>query len=164
MSEITRRPPALALSLTSLAGLVTVAAVALGGGLAAAPGALGLVALVPALLRGSRRLLGIATLGLFGGVFLAGLQGAPAEPLLVAAVGGVLVWDVGEHGIGVGDQLGREADSGRVVLVHAAASLSVGAVTAGVGYGAFLAAAGGQPVTALVFLLLGVVALVAALR
>jgi hypothetical protein len=106
----------------------------------------------------------LGAVGLFGGVLLAGAQGGGPEALVLGLLGTVVAWDVGEHAVGLGEQLGREATTTRSELVHAAASLAVGAAGATLGYGVFLVAAGGQPTTALVFLLIGVVALAAAVR
>jgi len=74
------------------------------------------------------------------------------------------MWDFGEQAINVGEQLGREADTERLELTHAAASTIIAVAAGGVGYGIYLAGAGNQPMTALVFLLVAAVALTSALR
>lgn len=164
VSEITRKPAVVSTSLAVLAGMCSALAVALGSVTGLALAGPGLLALAVGLLTGGRRTLGAGGTLLVGGVLLAGSQGAGAEPLLFGLLTAVLAWDIGEHGIGVGEQLGREADTTRVELVHAGASTFVGVVSAGIGYGAYFGATGGQPVTALVFLLLGAVILVSVLR
>ncbi|OYR58585.1 hypothetical protein DJ83_14775, partial [Halorubrum ezzemoulense] len=94
----------------------------------------------------------------------AGYRGAPPEALLVAAVGLAVAWDVADHGVGLGEQVGRGARVRRNVAVHAGASLLVGALAAGLVYGVSLAVGGGQPVAALALLLAGGIALISALR
>jgi hypothetical protein len=164
VSEITRKPAVVSTSLSMLAGMCSALSVALGSVSGLALAGPGLLAVGVGLLTGGRRTLGAGGTLLVGGVLFAGVQGAGPETLLFGLLTAVLAWDVGEHGIGVGEQLGREADTTRLELVHAGASTFVGVVAAGVGYGAYLGATGGQPVTALVFLLLGAVMLVSVLR
>lgn len=164
MTDLTRDPPWLATSLAVLAGTVAAAAAGLVDTLALLPAAAGVILVLVGCLRATRR---VVTWGgglLLLGTLVAGVRGASVESLLVALLASVLAYDVAEHGIGIGEQLGREAETGRLVGVHAAATLAVGVVGAGFGYGVYTAAGGGQPVTALVLLLLSGVALVAALR
>lgn len=142
---------------------ISVAGTALGAPVGGIGGAAGLVVLGLGLLAGSRRAVTAGSGLLFAGVLLAGVNGAAPEPLLVGTVGAVVAWDVADNAISVGTQLGRAANTRNAELVHAASSLAVGGVTAGFGYGVYLAAAAGQPLTALVFLLLGAVVLVSAL-
>lgn len=164
MTEIVRRPTRIGSVLALLPGVVAVAAAGLGAPSGAALGALGLVALAAGLLAGSRRAVSVAGV-LFGlGVLVAGWAGAPPEPLLVGGLGSVVAWDVGSNAVSVGNQLGREARTRRLEVVHAAASVVVGGITVALGYGTYLLASGGQPVAAVVFLLLGVVVVVTGLR
>ena len=164
--ELDRRPPTLAVTLALSAAGVAVAAVLLGGSaLAVAPAAVGLLAILGGTAVASRRILTLGAVSLLAAVVLgaAVAPGLGAEATLVAVVGALLAWDVGQHGIEIGEQIGRTVPSARLVLVHVAGSLLVGTVAAAFAYGVFVVAAAGQPVTAVVFLLLGVVALVAAL-
>jgi hypothetical protein len=164
VTEITRAPSPLGGSVSTVAATLATLAVATASPTAAGVAAVGVVLFAAALVRGSRRFVagGAALLGV--AVLYAGVVGSGVSALVVALWLGVVAWDVGEHAIGVGEQLGRGADSRRVELVHLAGSTFVGALGTAVGYGAYRASTGGQPVVALVFLLLGVVALVAALR
>lgn len=164
MSGITRAPSLLSLSVSLLAATASLAAGATTASAGLPVAALGVVVLAVGLFRGSRRLVTAGGVFLFAALLLAGAAGASPAALVLGVLFAVLAWDVGEHGIVVGEQLGREADTTRVELAHAAVTLAVGATATAVGYGLYRAAAGGQPVTALVFLLLGLVALVAALR
>jgi hypothetical protein len=163
VNEIDRSPAVVSTALAVGAGVLSVLASALGSVVGAIPGAAGLAVLGVGLVRGSRAAVTGGSGLLFAGVLLAGASGASPEPLLVGTLGAILAWDIGENGIGLGAQLGRAADTRRLEFVHAASSLVVGAVTAGLGYGVYLGATSGQPLTALVFLLVGAVVLVSAL-
>lgn len=162
--DIDRSPATLSAWLATGAALVALLALGLSAPVAVAPGAVGLVVVAAGAFVGSRRVLLLGSLVLLCGVFVAGAEGGGAIPLLVGTLGAVLSWDVGENGIGLGAQLGREADTRRAELAHATSSFVVGVVAVALGYGAYVASVGGQPITALVFLLVGIVVLVSALR
>lgn len=164
MTAVTRAPPVASAAVSALAAGVALLSLAFATLAALAPAALGALALVGGLARASRRLVTAGTALVLAGVAVAGVQGAAPEPLLVAVLATAVAWDAAEHGIGLGEQLGREADTLRVQVVHVAGTLGVGSLAAGVGYGVYRSATGGQPVTAVVFLLVGAVALAAALR
>lgn len=164
MTEITRAPSAFGGSVSTLAATLSTVVVATASPTAAGVAAVGVVLFAVAVVRGTRRLLTGGAVLLLASVLYAGVFGTGVSALVVALWLGIVAWDVGEHAIGVGEQLGRGADSRRVELVHLAGATFVGAMATVVGYGAYRASTGGQPVVALVFLLLGVVALVAALR
>lgn len=153
----------------------------LGRGLTVSAGLLASVSLAPAfpavgvgvvatatlaygLREGSERLLGAGVATLVGALLLGGVLGTPAELLVIAAGATILAWDVGDNALGVGEQLGRNARTGRLELVHAAASLAVAVVGSAVAYGVFRLAGGGRPVLAVVLLLLGATILVAVLQ
>lgn len=146
------------------AGLVAVATGGFYSWLALLAGALGLLLLFAGLARAAPLVVSLGAVGLLAGGLAAGVRGAPAWATLASVAATVLAWDVGRTAISVGRQLGRDADTRRLELVHATASGGVAAVTAGVGYGLFRVAAGGQPVTALVLFLLAAVLLVEAIR
>ncbi|MGZ0748046.1 DUF7519 family protein [Haloparvum sp. AD34] len=175
MTEIDRRPPttgvAFATSFALLAAVAT-AAVSLQGaagvGVAVVLVAIGLVrrshaVLALAVAVGAAGLVFAATSGGAGG---AGGSGGAGDVLglLVAAVSLAVAWDVGDHALSLGTAVGRNARSARNQFVHAGTSLLVGTLAAGVGYGTYVSAAGGQPVAALVFLLFGAIVLVSAFR
>lgn len=164
VSEITRKPSwfgtALATSLALLSGVANL----LAAPTAAAASLAGLALLGAGLAAASRRLVTVAGAVLVGGVLYAGYLGAAPEPLLVAALLGVLAWDVASNAVSVGNQLGRETRARRAETVHAAGSFLVGAFSVVVGYGAYVAAGGGQPLAALLFLVVGAVALVYGFR
>ncbi|MFC7136206.1 DUF7519 family protein [Halobaculum litoreum] len=161
---VTRAPPRLGAALASLAAAVAAAAVGVVSPRAGVA-AVGLLLVAVGTLVGSRRALGAGSVALVGALLLAGgVDGAGPGPLLLCGLGAVLSWDLGEHAIGLGEQLGRETDVRRNLATHTAASGAVGAVGAAVAFGVYTSAAGGQPVVALVFLLIGATALVSAVR
>jgi hypothetical protein len=164
VTEVTYRPSTLGSSLSLFAGFLSLLGFALASLDATAVGAVSLLLLAGGLYASSRRIVTLAGAGFLLAILLAGARGAAPEALLVASLGAVLAWDVAEFAVGVGEQLGEQADTSRLELVHAAGSLLVGVVTAGAAYGVFLAAAGGRPAFAVVLLLLGTVVLVAVLR
>jgi hypothetical protein len=161
---VDRSPARTSRLLSLVAASVAVGAAALAsstGALVAVGGAL-LVAV--GLVLGSRRFVTGGSFVALLGVLYGGLFAAPPAFLVLGTAAVVLAWDVGEQAINVGEQLGREADTERLELMHAAGSTVVAASASGVGYGVYLLGAGGQPVTALVFLLVAAVALTSALR
>lgn len=162
-SVLDRRPSRTGSALSVLAAVVVVAALTpAGAGQLVA--AVGLVGLGAGLARPSAMLLGAGATVLFAGVLVAGVLGAPPEPVLVAAAGTVVAWDVGENALALGEQLGRAARTDRAELVHAAGSAGVAAVGAALAYLAFVGVDPGQPSLALVLLLFGAVLLATALR
>lgn len=86
----------------------------------------------------SRRLVSAGVAFVLSGIVLSGLvRGAQAPGLLAGAAAAVVAWDAGEHAIGLGEQLGREARTWPVELVHVA---STGLVGASAGAGALVLA------------------------
>lgn len=164
MSEITRKPSWFGTSLAVSLALLSAVATLLAAPTAATASLAGLALLGAGLVTVSRRLVTVAGAMLVGGVFYAGYLGAAPEPLLVGALLGVLAWDVASNAISVGTQLGRETRTRRAETVHAAGSFVVGGFSVLVGYGAYVAAGGGQPLAALLFLVIGAVALVNGFR
>lgn len=163
-AEPTAAPPRLSVGLAVALGGFAAALLAAGSLLA---GAVALLAV--ALLGASLSTVSVRLCSAAGAVFVlafvaAAPGGAPAAPLVGGAILAVAAWDVADHGIGLAAHVGREAPTRRNELVHAAASLAVGSAAGAVAFGAYLAAGGGQPSTALVFLLFGGVVLLVALR
>lgn len=165
MSErIDRSPARFTSTLSVLAATVATVLVGLGGTFGLLAGILGLLALTGGVVRGSRRAVTLGGVALFVGVLAAGVGNAGPEPLLFGTAAAVLAWDFGEHAITVGEQLGRAAPTERGELAHAAASTFVATSAIAAGYLVYGAATGGQPMAALVLLLVAAVALVSALR
>lgn len=163
MKPIDRSPARLSRWISFVAALVALVSSGLYSWPALATGTLGLGLLGVGLARGSTTGVTVGAFGLFVGAILAGAQGAPVVPALIGVTFAVLAWDLGGSAISIGDQLGRDADTVRLEAVHMTGSTAVGAVTAGVGFGLYQAGNGGQPVAALVFLVIAAVLLVAAL-
>lgn len=163
MRPVDRSPARLSGWASLGAGLVALASSGFYSWPALVAGALGLLVLAAGVVRGTRAHVSVGAFGLFGGAILAGAQGASALPVLVGATSAVLAWDAGGNAVSVGAQLGRDADTLRLEAVHLLSSLAVGAVVSGVGYGLYRTATGGQPVAALVLLVLAAVLLVEAL-
>lgn len=103
---------------------------------------------------GSRRLVTLGAVVLFGAVLLAGASDAPLAFVLVGAGATVVAWDAGTNAISVGRQLGAAAETRRLEIVHALATTGVAVVVGGVGYAAFRLSTGGQPTTGVALLLL----------
>ncbi|WP_225741180.1 DUF7519 family protein [Halorussus halophilus] len=162
--EIDRSPArmsaALAASAAALAAVATGLASTFGLGVAGP----GFLVVLLGVLRGSRRAVTLGTAALLVGTLVSGLASPSVFLLLPAIIGTVLAYDFGEQAINVGEQLGREAETTRLEVMHAAGSTVVAVGAGGFAYAVYVAAAGGQPVTALVFLLIAAVVLTSALR
>jgi hypothetical protein len=158
------QPPRLGVALAAVGAFVSV--VTTGTVLLALPaGLLGLVAVVGGALRRSTRLVTFGFVSLFTGVVLAGLAGAGPEALLLAVAGAFVAWDAATQAIDLGGALKSRAGAAtRPLLVHVSTSAGVSALAAGVGYVAFRLTAGTRPVAALVFMLLGGLLILTALR
>lgn len=158
-----RRPPSLSVGIAVLAAaVVTLAFVTVP--IAAGVGTLGVVFVAVGLIFTARPLIELsgATLGL--AVIAGGAFGAGPAAVSVAALAAVVAFDVADHAHDLGQQIGRDARTRRNELAHVGGSLLVGGIAGAVAYGVFLGTAGGQPVTALSFLLAGAIALVVWLR
>lgn len=156
------RPTRVGSAVSMLLGAVAVVAT-LAGGLAALVSVAGLAGLALGLRRGTVRTVTLGSAVQFAGVLLAGVLGAPPEAVLLAAAFVVVAWDVGEHAVGLGAQVGRRAATTRAELVHAAGSTLVASTAAAVAYLAFQTLAS-ESVLALVLLALGGLLIAALLR
>ena len=164
MSEITRRPTRSGTALAlSAAGFATLA-LAFTTATAAVGGIVATVVLAVGLTRTSRRIVDAAGGLFFLALLFAGVGAAGVEALLLAAVASMLAWDTGENALSIGEHLGRETETTRLELVHAATTLFVIVVGVGLVYALWSVASGGQPIAAVVLLLVGAIALVAAVR
>lgn len=114
---------------------------------------------------GSRRLCKAGAAVAFVGVLAASvLNQLDAGPALTATAGAVLAWDLGEHAIGVGEQLGRDAGTLPVELTHGAGSLLAGGAAVLAGRTVAGVGPSGVSLPALVLSLAAVVALSLALH
>lgn len=163
MTTVDRRPAGLSSWVSALAGSFAFVMIGFYSWPALVIGAIGVIVLWAGLVRGTISTVTTGAFGLFIAAVIAGTQSAPLLPTLASIVLTVVAWDTGGNAISIGEQLGRSADTIRIEVVHGFASLTVGTVTAGVGYAIYRFSAGGQPVAAVVFLLLGAVLLIATL-
>lgn len=133
-------------------------------------GGVGLATMALGTVVGRRSVVDMAGLALVGAVVATGLElpsgGGPlvAVVVLAMAVASVVAWDVATNGIDMGEQLGRQGDTTRAEAAHAVGTATVGVFVAGASLGVYQLASGGQPVVALVFMLVAMLALVSALR
>jgi hypothetical protein len=162
--EIDRSPAVLSSALAITAAAIAAGTSALASSVGIALGAGGFLVVVAAVVRGSRRAVTLGAVALLVAVLFGGLQSDAPYLLLPGVMATVLAWDLGEQAINVGEQLGRAAETTQLEAAHAAGSTVVAVGAGGLGYGIYLVSSGGQPVTALVFLLLAVVVLTSALR
>lgn len=161
MSETSPAP--LSAQLAAVVAVLAVLAVFGGDPIGIPPAVVGGAVLVAGVLRASRRLVAGGAAVLFLGVLGGALRGDPLLSLLGGALA-VVAWDVGEHAIGVGEQLGADSPTRRLEVTHAAASAIVGLAAVGVGYGIYTAAWSGLPETALTLFVAGALLLTWALR
>jgi hypothetical protein len=162
--EIDRSPARLSSALAISAAGLSAGTSALSGTVGLAGGLAGFGLLAVGVLLGSRRGVTLGATVLLIGALGGGLLTNAPYLLLPGVIATVLAWDLGEQAINVGEQLGRQAETTQLEATHAAGSTVVGVGAGGLGYGIYLVSSGGQPVTALVFLLLAVVVLTSALR
>lgn len=164
--ELDHQPTIVSSVIAVTAGVLSMAASAPFSGLAIPFGLLGVVFLgVGLFVRGSRQYVSLGVTSLFVGVLIVGILGA-ATPLmlLVSLVGLMVAWDVGQHAVTIGEQVGRTAPTRRGELIHAAGTSVVGILAAGFAYGTYQLGSQGQPALAVILLVVGVTALVWALR
>ncbi|MFC7116403.1 hypothetical protein ACFQH2_17635 [Natronoarchaeum sp. GCM10025703] len=164
MNRVDRDPARLSSLLSGSAAVVAFGVSAFYSWPALVVGAVGLVLVVVGLVRGLYNAVTLGAFGLFVGAILAGMQTAAVSPVLISVTAAVLAWDIGTNAISIGSQLGRDANTRRIEVVHVVASTGVGVVTSSVGYGLYVTGIGNQPITALFFLLIAAVLLLESLR
>lgn len=159
--DVEHSPARISGTLAVVAALIAAVASGLASTLALVFGLLGLVGLAGGVFAlHSRGAVAVSTGLVFLGVLVSGVVGNSPAMLLASGVGTVLALDLGQNAVSVGRQLTDDADTRRGEFAHAAASTVVGVVAAAVGYGIYWASAGGQPVGALVLLLVAALCLV----
>jgi len=108
----------------------------------------------------STRWLTIGTAMILTGSLISGAYGALTPEVMILAVGAVFVgWDAGQHGIAVGEQLGRRARTDRNQLVHISATTLVTALVGALSYLVSLFGRGGRPGPAVATVVVGVLVL-----
>lgn len=163
MTSFEERPPQFAVSVSIVAALVAVAFTVPGGSMAFGLAVLGLAVLAIGAFRGHRVLVSIGGLFVVGGALVSAAFGAPVATVLAAMGAAFVAWDVGEHGIGLGGQVGHDARSRNAIVTHTAGSAVVAGGTTIVGVIVFSVSPGGRPFSALLLLLFGAVVLALAL-
>ena len=143
-------------------------AASLGQRLELLPGMVGLVLLVAGLAKlragWERHLVTAGTALLLVGAVGSGVaREADSLVLLASVVATVVAWDVGEQAINLGEQVGRQAETRGVEIVHGVGVLAVGAVGAGLAVGVERHTVTSVPLAALAALLVAAVVLMLAL-
>ncbi|WP_254546198.1 DUF7519 family protein [Halomarina pelagica] len=162
-SVVDARPSGAAVGVATAAALVAALPLAVTP-LSLPLGLSGVLLLASGTATGSERGATVGVGALLAGVVVAGLGGAGAATLLFATGASVVAWDAAAQAIDLGATLGRAADAPRPLAVHVAATAGLVAAAAALGYVTFRLSAGGRPLLALVLLLVGALALAAALR
>lgn len=157
MSEFAPRPPRLAASIAVIAAVTGAILAAPGGTVAFGLAALGIPVLAVGGFRGRRALVSAGGLLVVVGAVLGGAFGAPVSTVVAATAAAFVAWDVAEHGVGLGEQVGARARTRHAVITHAAGSALVACATTVVAVLAFTAGPTGRPVSALLLLLVGAV-------
>jgi hypothetical protein len=89
--------------------------------------AIGVVGQVVGLTRGDRRIAGAGSLALLGGVFVAGVLGAPPVRLLPGVATAIIAWDLGMSGFAAREELG-DGRVERAELLQVATATVAGSV------------------------------------
>lgn len=106
----------------------------------------------------SRGWLSVGTALILVGTIISGAYGAlTPELMLVGVASTVIAWDLGQHGISIGEQLGRKTQSKRLQLVHTATSAVVIGLVSFIAYFVFLFSGDGRPGPAVALIVLGIV-------
>ena len=162
--SIVAKPSPVGSAIGILAGLLATAAAVGFSAPAAVSSLAGMVVLLIGIVLPRPGLITGGAVFLVAGVVLAGLSGAPGVAVGVGFVGAVVAWDVSHNSLSHGRQVGRDAPTASTEAIHAGASLLVGFVGVGMGYGIFSFAGTGQPASAVALLTIGAIALVLAVK
>lgn len=96
---------------------------------------------------------------LFGAIISGGYGVVPPAFLLIGVSAAFLAFDVGQYGIGVGEQLGRQTQTRRLEIIHATSTVIALTVANAFAYSVYLFAGDGRPASAVALTLIGVIAL-----
>lgn len=114
--------------------------------------------------RWSRRVVTLGTAVVGASALAAGaLRETPTVTLFAAVAATMVAWDAAEQAIGLGEQVGPDADTATVELLHIASSTAVGTTAVGVAVGAASVDGVDLPIGGVVLLLTAAVVLVLAL-
>ena len=92
----------------------------------------GAILLAIGIFRGHRAAIYGGWIILLTGICVAAVEGIALTTVLLATVLSIVTWDLGRYGIDVGQELGRDAASTRIEIVHAVWGLSFGLGAMGV--------------------------------
>ncbi|MFC4247779.1 hypothetical protein ACFOZ7_12545 [Natribaculum luteum] len=102
---------------------------------------------------------------LLAGALIAGAFGTSSPEVLLVGISAIVVaWDAGQHGLRLGEQLGRETPTDRNLAIHLVGTVLTLALASLVGYAIFLFAGDGRPAPAIGVVVLGIVLLAWLLR
>ena len=156
MTEPTRLPTTVTGGAALAAAVVATGAAALGSTTALGIGALGIAVLWAAITRGTTFAFDLGPFVVFVAVLQTGVATGSILLTLVGAVAAVLAWDLGHTARDLGRQLGQEANTVRLEVARILASLSVGVLSAGIGYAIVSVVTTGESNAALVALVVAV--------
>ncbi|WP_459194074.1 DUF7519 family protein [Halosimplex sp. J119] len=164
--EVTHSPARFSSIVAVAAALVAVLATAVFAPLSAPVGLFGLAGVAAGLfVFESERLTVAGTAIVFVAVVVCGFFADVPEILLLATLATIVSFDLGSNAFSVGRQLSDQTDTQRGESVHAAATVFVGVVAAGVAYGIYLVPAGAAlTIPALALLLLAALFLIWSIR
>ncbi len=147
-------PPVVSVTVTLLAALVSVGAVAGVSLELAGVGVAGIVILAIGLARGTTRLLITGTVVLFSCLLAAGIIEMSVAVALVGAAGTFIAYDSAIYAVSLGKQTTKAASTWRAELLHHTVTILVIGGTALAGTALFLTGPGNLPVGALFVLVL----------
>lgn len=164
MNRITRKPTVVSSVAAVAAGVIGLLLSGLYSSLALFAATGGVIFLGLAAVTGVRPLVTVGGLGIFAAAVAAGVRGAPPLILLGSVLVAILAYDFGGTAVDLGEELGREADTQRLEILRVATSSLAGFAAATASYLVYLVGASGQPLSAVVLLLIAVFVLFIALR
>ncbi|WP_415381908.1 hypothetical protein [Halosimplex sp. TS25] len=163
--EVTHAPARFSSILSVAAALLAVVVTGLFAPLSAPIGLFGLAGVAAGLfVFESERLTIAGTAIVFVGVIACGFFSSVPEIVLFATLATIVSFDLGSNAFSVGRQLSEQTDTQRGESVHAAATIFVGVVAAGIAYGIYLVPSGGLTIPALALLLLAALFLIWSIR
>lgn len=127
-------------------------------------GVVGTILVVLGLVRGSVRLLTAGAASLFVGVLVAGTLGLQPAFLLSGAFLAAMAWDAGRMALSIAEEVGRGVSTLRIEAIRLLSSTVILVAGGSLGYVVYRGVEGGSSALALVALLSGVTAILAALR
>lgn len=159
--EVDHAPPRQSQIMTVAAALIGAALTAPFSALSIPFGISGLIiVIISVFVKYSRSWLTIGVAMILAGALISGLYGVvPAEVFIVGVGATIIAWDAGQHGIVIGNQIGRQAPIQRSLFIHVAATTLVIGLIGGLVYAIFLVGGTGRPSPAVAMTIIGVIIL-----